>query len=57
MSTITKNGSTELTEYHPDRLETNLITAKEHGTLPYGTVLTSEAIAKTNQKLTTLWIN
>ena len=57
LSTITKTGSTETTEYHhPDRLGTKLVTtgttAKEQSTLPYGTVITSETTAKTNQKFT-----
>jgi RHS repeat-associated protein len=57
LSTTTKTGSTETTEYHhPDRLGTKLITtattAKEQSTLPYGTVITSETTASTNQKFT-----
>ena len=49
LSTITKTGSTETTEYHhPDRLGTKLIanpatnTVKEQETLPYGTSLDAE---------------
>ena len=53
LSTITKTGSTETTEYHhPDRLGTKLITnpatntVKEQGTLPYGTSLDAETITR-----------
>ena len=57
LSTIKKTGNTETTEYHhPDRLGTKLVTtgttAKEQSTLPYGTVITSETTANSNQKFT-----
>jgi len=60
LSTITKSGSSELTEYHhPDRLGTKLVTdttantAKSQSTLPFGTEITAETQATTNQKFTT----
>jgi len=59
LSTITKSGSTELTEYqHPDRLGTKLITdttlntAKEQATLPFGTEIPAETAATSNQRFT-----
>jgi len=59
LSTITKSGSSELTEYHhPDRLGTKLVTdttantAKSQSTLPFGTEITAETQATTNQKFT-----
>jgi len=59
LSTIKKNGASELTEYHhPDRLGTKLVTdttantAKSNATLPFGTEITAETQATTNQKFT-----
>ncbi len=59
LSTITKNGSSEKLEYqHPDRLGTKLITdttlntAKEQATLPFGTEITAETQATSNQRFT-----
>ena len=59
LSTITKNGASETTEYqHPDRLGTKLITntslntAKEQATLPFGTEITAETQATSNQRFT-----
>jgi len=59
LSTITKSGSSELTEYHhPDRLGTKLVTdttantAKSQATLPFGALISAETQATTNQKFT-----
>jgi len=59
LSTITKSGSSELTEYHhPDRLGTKLVTdstantAKSQSTLPFGALISAETQATTNQKFT-----
>ena len=59
LSTITKNGASETIEYqHPDRLGTKLITntslntAKEQATLPFGTEITAETQATSNQRFT-----
>ena len=59
LSTITKSGSSELTEYHhPDRLGTKLVTdstantAKSQSTLPFGALIPAETQATTNQKFT-----
>ena len=59
LSTITKNGASETTEYqHPDRLGTKLVTntslntAKEQATLPFGTEITAETQATSNQRFT-----
>ena len=59
LSTITKNGASETTEYqHPDRLGTKLVTntslntAKSQATLPFGTEITAETQATSNQKFT-----
>ena len=57
LSTITKSGTSEVTEYHhPDRLGTKLITntvantAKEQATLPFGTSIDAETQATSNQR-------
>ena len=59
LSTITKSGTSEVTEYHhPDRLGTKLITntvantAKEQATLPFGTSIDAETQATSNQRFT-----
>ena len=59
LSTIKKNGASELTEYqHPDRLGTKLITdttantAKSQATLPFGALINAETDATSNQRFT-----
>ena len=59
LSTITKSGTSEVTEYHhPDRLGTKLITdttantAKEQATLPFGTSIDAETTGTSNQRFT-----
>ena len=59
LSTITKSGSNELTEYkHPDRRGTKLTTdtilntAKEQATLPFGAEITAETTATSNRAFT-----
>ena len=59
LSTITKSGSNETTEYHhPDRLGTKLVSkpatasSDQQNTLPFGTTISSETTANTNQKFT-----
>ena len=59
LSTITKNGSSEKLEYHhPDRLGTKMVSDpvaannSEQATLPFGTEITAETQATTNQRFT-----
>ena len=59
LSTATKNGSTEKLEYHhPDRLGTKMVSDpvaannSEQATLPFGTEITAETQATTNQRFT-----
>jgi RHS repeat-associated protein len=59
LSTFTKSGSTEVTEYHhPDRLGTRLITNPtgasqvEQLTLPFGTSIDAETSGTSNQRFT-----
>ena len=59
LSTAAKNGSSEKLEYHhPDRLGTKMVsdpvavTNQEQATLPFGTEITAETQATTNQKFT-----
>ena len=57
LSTATKNGSSEKLEYHhPDRLGTKMVSdpvaanENEQATLPFGTEITAETQATTNQR-------
>ena len=59
LSTSTKNGSSEKLEYHhPDRLGTKMVSdpvaanEKEQATLPFGTEISAETQATTNQRFT-----